>query len=504
MNMKLINLIVFIFILKFIPLSSQCSNSSIQLVKKGFDKTDVVDLKESIKSLNNVSRGDLLIYFKPSYREIYDSAWDFCLANKLLDCRCNNIRIIYFKPEDVENKVLWRNNKFYFRESPAYDDEIPFTENYVRLKCVDSGLMTYLSKEFNLKRSSRSDYYNLNIKNLRLGAALMKLNQIISSFESMKAAYENEKRFLYINNKLDSVLNKDKLLLDSILKITRKIPRCQRELSLTIGYGKVFFESTAFRQFSGISRTCGFDYRTLRIPTYKSENRVFFGNSLKIDYNRSNLTVGTTFNEGHEDIGIYNLNNATVSLPYRRLAYYNGIKEKVRIDNFNVGIGKTVSIVNKNRNRKTFGKLAKAMLVDFSAGVLLNVPLRATYNASAGSLSWGGIFEAYNESDTMFSGLYDFATNVLVNDKVQKLNVNNFNLGLYADLLFRLYLGKKNTGCIILGLSGNSIKTAFFSGTADDKFNYDNDKYNSLLYRKSSKALYLNTLNFKLGYSLCF
>jgi hypothetical protein len=501
----LVKYILFLFsIVNCFLLSAQCTNSSFFVQNKGFEKSDIADLKESLKLLNHKTKVNLIVFFKPSFREIYDSAWDYCLTNRLLDCKCANIKIVYFKPDDVEKRVMWRNNKFYFRESPGIEEEIPFTANFVRFKCLDSGLMKYMAKDFSLKRSPKSDFYYFDIIDLRLGSTLSKLNQIISTFESMKAAYEYEKRFLYINNKLDSIVNKDKLLLDSILKITKKIPRYQKELSLSVGYGNVHTKSTAFRQLCGKSKTIGFEYRSLRIPANKSEVRLFFGNSLKFNYYRSDLVLGTTFNEGHEDIGIYYLNSSTVSLPYRRLVYYNGIKEKVQIDNFNVGLGKTLSIVNKNRNSNTSGRLAKAMSLDLSAGLLINIPLRAIYNASAGSLSWGGIFEAYNESDTMFSGLYDFKTNVSANDKVQKLNINNFNPGLYADLLYRIYSGKKNTGCVIIGLSGSTIRTDFFSSTGDDMFNYNNDKYNSLLYRKSSKTLYLSSLSVRLGYSLCF
>lgn len=496
--------VLFLFsVLNYFLLGAQCTNSSLFVQNKGFEKSDIADFKESLKLLNHKTNDNLVIFFKPSFREIYDSAWDYCLTNRLLDCNCANIKIVYYKPEDVEKRVMWRNNKFYFRESSGIEEEIPFTANFVRFKCLDSGLMKFMAKVFNLKRSRKSDFYYFDIIDLRLGITILKLNEIISTFESIKTIYEYEKRYLYFNNKIDSIVNKDKSLLDSILKITNKIPRYEKGLSLTGGYGKVHTNSTAFRQLYGESKSIVFEYRTLRIPANKSEARLIFGNSLQLNYNRSDLVLGTTLNEGHDNIGIYYLENAAVSLPYRRLVYYNGIKEKVRIDNFNVGLGKTLSIVNNKRNSRTRGNLAKSLILDLSAGVLINVPLKATYNAFAGSLSWGGIFDAYNENDTMFSGLYDFATNVSANNKVEKLNINNFNTGLYVDLLFRIYLGKKNTGCIFLGLSVNTIRTTFFSSTGEDLFYYNNDKYNSLVYRESTKNFYLSSLSLRFGYSFC-
>jgi hypothetical protein len=355
---------------------------------------------------------------------------------------------------------------------------VNFRENIVLVNAFDKDYLNYIIQKYNLqiyksciRCNSCNNYYNLmgNNENSAFPEIIDKINLIIQNYGNDNYISKLNRKMLEIQKNIDSIkLNSNKisksqdyLSLDFYLSI-RSLPVIQKFYLLNCS------NNISFR----ISHNhYGNRNKKLRIGTDMGLAIAKTGFVIE-PANRSVL---------RENVGLFTQQVADETLQYQRMAYMAGLKEKVSLTNGIMRLGVAAKL-SSNENKDS-----KLQLL-LTSGFILNYNISSHYSATAGVASWGGIFSQYG-TDTMFSGTGDFYTGVVVNSQKQNLKMQSTNFGLYGGISALIFCNKSKSCAIRAGYRAEATKFYLTPNDNDKILHFNNESYNSLLYRNSNLRL---------------
>jgi len=295
-----------------------------------------------------------------------------------------------------------------------------------------------------------------------------------------KRINELQKMFLDLNSKDSLALNKS---------INRYL-RIQNILALN---GRPLLIMGSAKEAISISRVAlsslALDY------TYYPFIKKYFGFSVGFDcakinglISQNNLYLIDTIDRSAFDSKDY----------YTRISYGENIKEYFSIKTASISFG---------LNFNVFMGLNSKFGLTINPGIKISNVLTAKYNATAGLISWGGLYlnPKYENNDTSFSGQYEFYQNKPIYKEMKNLEVNNTFLSGFISIYgfyspFKVTKNKELSKFYFnVGLTFEKSSNVLNNNKKESVLPYTIGDYNSLLYR--SEKLNLNTFILKIGLS---
>lgn len=180
--------------------------------------------------------------------------------------------------------------------------------------------------------------------------------------------------------------------------------------------------------------------------------------------------------------------------PYQRISYANEISETAKIGLLGIDAGLNFTI--------PFGEKAYLSL---NPGFRFSSVVSSKYQATDGTISFGGLYPQYDVADTMFSGQYDFYQDAPIDSKSRHLDVKDVAVSGFLSIDFG-YSPFPNKRLFFtcgphLEVGSNLLRPKSEIGDRS-KLAANLGDYNSLLYRSESLRVSLWGVRLGIAYKL--